>query len=296
MKGKITKNANIGSFVLLTVVSLTVGDAANMVHSEFKETQGTIAPTERESSDVTINLTSDPSASSVRVDMDDRSPALVCVLVDFTASISRFGVRIPTVDDIMPLLKMIDERGGEIGVGSITEDSSSPLLRLRLRPPAPGLRKPDLDTDVFTRRKRLKRYREQLPEYEAKEKERRVDNKKKIEAFVKRLQVFLETRPDRNATDLFGQMRRAETFLMEDPAYWTAHAQEPPSRHLVIVSDGRHTVESSTYHKLEDTISVAAVSGVGGLGDLTKIGRRVRWFESAASAVDFTITNAGRGE
>ena len=218
-------------------------------------------------------------------------PVVVAVLVDFTGSVAEWGVEPVTTETLNPLFDLISERGGEIAVGAIIEDHSSFLKRLRLAPPSPELEPPDTNTDVFTRRKRLREWKKRLAGLEAIERKRRAENRVKIDAFIVGLDSLLSTKPDRPATDLWGAVARVAGYMSEDPFYWVSTSGQKPSRHILIVSDGRNTVASSPDVRIPSDITIAVVSGVAGLGDLGDLGRRrVKWFENPSAAVFYIIS------
>ena len=220
-------------------------------------------------------------------------PPMIAVLVDFSASIAYYGVNVPTVADLRPLIDVVDQYGGELGVGAIQENPSTPLLRLRIPPPEKGLEPPGKEIDVFTRAKLMRVYRNDLPEHKAREEKRRERNQAIIEDFITRLEKFLDRKPTARSTDLWGNVRRAQTFLLEDPLYWTGTEKTTPQLYLLVISDGRHNASRSVYRSLDPSIKTIAVSGVSGLGDLGRIDG-IRWFESAASAAFFVTANVGR--
>lgn len=218
-------------------------------------------------------------------------PVLVSVLVDFSASISFYGVEIPTVQSLLPLIQLIDERGGELGVGAIQENPSTPLLRLRIPPPEKGLEPPDESVNVFTRKRRLRAYRKALPEHQERERQRRAENKTLIDAYLPQLKAFLSKPASAQITELWGNVDRSSLFLMEPSLYWTRSMQTAPLRFLILVTDGRHNA-TSEFKRPDKSIVVCAVSGSKGLGDINRI-RGVSWFESTASAVYFVVAKAG---
>jgi len=246
---------------------------------------------------VLLTASASPTSAQSGGSPDAKNPApiTVAVVVDFTGSMAEWGIHLPDRDDILPIIEAINEFGGELAVLPVREDYSEPLLRLRLPPPAPELKQPDTNTDVFTRQNRMKEYRKLLPEYERREKQRRAENRIKIDLFLPELDSLLATPPDRPSTELWNAIRRATLFLSENPLYWVTTSGQEPSKHLLLVTDGRHTA-SSTPAKIDKDISIAVVSGAAGLGDLEKLGRnRVVWFESVPSAVSYTIILASRG-
>ena len=232
------------------------------------------------------------TAVQLVVPLQTTGPVLVSVLVDFSASIAFYGVEIPSVIDLLPLIRLIDERGGELGVGAIQENPSTPLLRLRLPPPEKGLEPPDEAVNVFTRKRRLRVYRKARPEYQERERQRRAENKILIDAYLPRLEAFLSKSASAQITNLWGNVNRANLMLMEPALYWTGSSQAAPLRFLILVTDGRHNAAASEFKRPHKTIVVCAVSGSKGLGDLGKI-RGISWFESTASSVYYVIAKAG---
>ena len=257
-------------------------------------------PRQNQTTDVHLASTQAPTptvpevATAVQLapPLQTTGPVLVSVLVDFSASIQFYGVEIPTVQALLPLIQLIDERGGELGVGAIQENPSTPLLRLRLPPPEKGLEPPDESVNVFTRKRRLRAYRKALPEYQERERQRRADNKILIDAYLPRLEAFLSKPASAQITNLWGNVNRASLFLMEPALYWTGSSQTAPLRFLILVTDGRHNDAATEFKHPHRSITVCAVSGNKGLGDLGKI-RGISYFESTASSVYYVIAKAG---
>ena len=233
-----------------------------------------------------------PPSVQLAPPLQTTGPVLVSVLVDFSASISFYGVEIPNALAFLPLINLLDERGGELGVGAIQENPSTPLLRLRLPPPEKGLEPPDESVNVFTRKRRLRAYRKALPEYQERERQRRAENKILIDAYLPRLDAFLSKSASAQSTDLWGNVNRANLFVMEPALYWTGSSQAAPLRFLILVTDGRHNAATSEFKHPHKSITVCAVSGNKGLGDLGKI-RGISYFESTTASVYYVITKAG---
>ena len=270
---------------LLAFFSLTcAGKKEQPTHPAAVRLASTEAPTPRPVPEVAPAVQLPPPLQAT-------GPVLVSVLVDFSASISFYGVEIPNTQALLPLIQLIDERGGELGVGAIQENPSTPLLRLRIPPPEKGLEPPDESVNVFTRKKRLRAYRKALPEHQERERQRRARNKTLIEAYLPRLEAFLSKSASAQTTDLWGNVNRANLMLMEPSLYWTGSMKIAPLRFLVVVSDGRHNSAASEFKRPDKSIVVCAVSGSRGLGDLGKI-RGISFFESTASAVYYVVAKA----
>ena len=273
MKAIINRKATLAVLGILAVVALTACGQPDEVRSEPNK----------------------PDVPNGRSQHALVAPIMVCVLVDFSASIAHYGVKIPTVSDLTPLIDSIDRFGGELAVGTIQEDPSTPLLRLRLPPRERGLQPPSQSVDVFTRRKLVREFEKAQPEFEERERLRRAGNRALIEDFVQHLDEYLKRGATAQATDLWGNVRRCDTFLQEDVLYWMAQGGQEPARHLLIVSDGRHNVDSSSFWDIDKGVTVTAVSGARGLGSLSEI-KRLRWFESARAAVSFIVTQIERNK
>lgn len=227
-------------------------------------------------------------------DATDTTPArpapTIAVLIDFTQSISTYGVELPTVETIKPLVDLIDKHGGELAIGSIEENPRMPLLRLRLDPPEAPPVPPPASTDVFTRNKSMRDYRKDKASHQAREEERRARNAEQITVFENRLEALLRQGPTASATDVWGSLRRAETFLMEDPYSWTSSGATPP-RFALLVTDGQHNVSSSTYKPLDPSITVLVATGSRAIGNLARLDPSPRWFESTSAAIRFILAN-----
>lgn len=216
-----------------------------------------------------------------------RSAPVIAVLIDFTQSISTYGVELPTVETLKPLVDLIDKYGGELAIGSIEENPRMPLLRLRLDPPEAPPTPPSTSSDVFTRNKLMRAYRKDREAHEAREEARRARNAEQITVYLNRIEGLLRQGATAGSTDVWGSLRRAETFLMEDPTSWAS----TPLRFALLVTDGRHNVTSSTYKPPDPSITVLVATGSKAIGDLTRLDPPPRWFESASGAIRFIVTN-----
>ena len=238
---------------------------------------------------VSLNL----AQEEARVE-ESAPPVFACSLIDFSGSTAYYKVFPPSASDIRPVLDVIDRQGGTFATGAIHARPSDPLLRITILPPEPLPEGEDPDADVFTRSRQRKAYRKALPEWEAREAQRRRVNKALIDAFTVKFEAFLQREHDPGGSILWDSVKRCEAMLLEDPHEWTRDDRPPPLRYLALNTDGRGTPGRSGYSPLHQSIEVIAISGVQGLGDLAQI-PGVKYFESAGAGFRFIASTASAG-
>ena len=215
------------------------------------------------------------------------SPPIICVPVDFSGSVKRFGITRVTAQHFEPILNLLDRVGGSLAVGSIHDRSAEhPLLRIRIEVPA---KPPEASAtgDVFTRNKQRRAYRKALPAYTSREEERRARNQVLLADFRVQLKEFLDRPRTSPYSDVWNALRRCQTYLLEPRSTHTGKAAS--LLFIVPISDGRHNT-TSLYRPLDRSIQVFAVTGVAGLGDFGRL-KNVQWFEGPAAAFLFIVAS-----
>lgn len=232
-----------------------------------------------------IDVTGTSSLAPAPTTAND-APISVCILVDFSGSMTAYKIAPPTVDDLVPLLHAVDLRGGTIAVGSIRARPTDPLDRLFIPPPEKPVQV-ETASNPFTRKKLIRQYRKEQPAYQAREEERRLHNRTKIADYIARLKEFFAREPG-GGTDIWSSMTRCDLFLMEDPLYWTEATDQTPHRFIVAVSDGRHATDSP-FRPVDRGIVVVVVTGRKGIGNFEKLRPDPTWFESSGSAIRYIV-------
>src|SRR5664280_1658633 len=89
----------------------------------------------------------------------NRNPILILVWLDQTPSRYSNGVPQATVVDFEPLLRVLEQNGGELAVGAIRDMSNRPLIRCHFdEPPISNAQEPDRTANVFVRQQATKKY------------------------------------------------------------------------------------------------------------------------------------------
>jgi hypothetical protein len=218
-----------------------------------------------------------------------RPPFRGAVLHDITYS--RNSARVSaSLDDFTPIFDRLRVTGGELGFGSIREDSDRPLLRCYVPAPPEVPPPPPPATgggNVFVNTNNLKRYEAERKKYEAKRRAWEADANARINAFVAALTPLLGAPATAPSTDLTAAVERGDLMLAEPSAF--PHADTA----IILITDGIHNATAKETPTIRSNARVAIVNGVGSMGALTKLNPMPLRFESTAAAIRYF---AGEGE
>lgn len=210
-----------------------------------------------------------------------RPPFRGAVLYDITYS--RDTARVSaSLDDFCPIFDRLRVTGGELGFGSIREDSDRPLIRCYVpAPPEPPPPPPPSagGGNVFVNTNNLKRYDAERKKYEVKRRAWKADANARINAFVAALTPLLGAPATALSTDLTAAVERGDLMLAEPSAF--PHADTA----IILITDGIHNATAKETPTIRSNARIAIVNGVGSMGALAKLNPMPLRFESTAAAV-----------
>ena len=212
----------------------------------------------------------------------DHIAVRVVVLQDQTGSVN--WTRTPTLsyEDLVPLVNLVKERSGEVAFGLIRDSSNRGLIRLAITTPEPaGLQTPaKWSVNPFiANRERAEFQRKQ----QAREKTRQVwaaANNPLVESFRAGVESLLKAPANAKRTDVYGALRRADSFLAEDPRAWGGGVY----RTAIVISDGRDN-QRGAVPEWRSKAQVLAVNSEDSIGDLARLQPSPKRFESIQAAI-----------
>lgn len=166
------------------------------------------------------------------------APPNVCVAVfqDKSGSATENGVPQLSPDDLSPLLELLAERGGELGIGLVTDRSNRQLLRLDLEAEPARPAPPDTGGNPFRVANAAAAYRTTARRHDAAQAAHRTERQARAARYLREVGTLLGRTADAGRTDLFGAIARGEVFLGEPGC---------GVRYLVLISDGKDNVRRS---------------------------------------------------
>jgi hypothetical protein len=204
------------------------------------------------------------------------------VLYDITYS--RDTARVSaTLDDFTPFFDRLRVSGGELGFGSLREDSDHPLIRCYVpAPPEPPPPPPATNGgNIFVNTNNQKRYEIERKKYEAKRRAWGADANARINAFVAALTPFLGAPATAASTDLTAAVERGDLMLAEPSAFAQADTA------IILITDGIHNATAKETPTIRSNARIAIVNGVGSIGALAKLNPTPLRFESTAAAIRY---------
>jgi hypothetical protein len=197
---------------------------------------------------------------------DSGTPVKVAIVPDQTGS--RTWTRTPRVSsqNLSPLIDLLRSRGGEIGVGLIRDDSNRSLVRLRVDRPPAAPKEPDEEGNAFVLLEQRTRYIGLLEKYEEGRAGWEEVTREQINTFVSTLEPLLNPARAAAASDVWGALRRVDSFLAEDDTSWGGSA----SRWAVLVTDGQDNV-GVPMASLASGAQLLVVNGSGSMGALAHL-------------------------
>jgi hypothetical protein len=223
--------------------------------------------------------------------------AVVAVLPPFRGAVlyditySRDTARVSaSLDDFTPVFDRLRVSGGELGFGSIREDSDRPLIRCYVpAPPEPPPPPPPATSggNVFVNTTNQKRYEMERKKYEAKRRAWEADANARINAFVAALTPLLGAPATAASTDLTAAVERGDLMLAEPSAF--PHADTA----IILITDGIHNATAKETPTIRSNARVAIVNGVGSMGALAKLNPMPLRFESTTAAIRYLAGEGG---
>lgn len=213
----------------------------------------------------------------------------IALLQDKSGSVGHTRTPQVTMEHLDLLVNFIRPCGGEIGFGTINEQSNSSLYRLRIEaPPADAPKEPNKNGNPFQVQQDMKEYRKARVRYDQSMKVFDSEMERRIAAFKLNINARLDAPATARRSDFFGGIQRANLFLSENTAAWPSS----PRQYLVIVGDGIDNVKSE-HESLPKTIQLILVNGSAAMGSLASF--NPSRFESIESAIDFVVAS-GKGD
>lgn len=168
-----------------------------------------------------------------------QNPVIVGGDFDQTGSMRWSGTAATSVDDLKPLIELIANCGGELGVTFVRSDSAKPIERFRAGEPPPPLTEPKQkpDEEDYEFADRMDEYSQKITERNEIVRQNRTALQPKIQNYLEMLAPLM-ARPPKGSTDLWSGINRLDVFLSEGDDSW----QIKPHRYLIVVSDGADTV------------------------------------------------------
>jgi hypothetical protein len=181
-------------------------------------------------------------------------------------------------DDLLPIIALLRERGGEVGVGIIHGSLRMRMARIRVDPPPSP--PPTLPTGsanpLDEAEQESTRHADQI-DYEKRLMDWETELNTRLEVFYAELAGLLKVPGDSRSSPVWSAIARADLFLAESDISWP----EPPSRYGVVLSDG----DDNTVHVVPALSAEAVwliVNGDGKVGSLG--GLKPKRFESVRAA------------
>jgi hypothetical protein len=217
------------------------------------------------------------------------APLKVGVMSDKTASAGHTRTPQLAPDDLNPLIELVCQRGGELGVGLVTDYSNNSLVRLRVEtPPAPPREptKEEREGNAFDVAHLMDSYKAERAKYEEVKKQRDEEVGRRVEEFRAAVSELLARKPDARRSDVWGALRRAELFLSESDVGWA----QPTHRYLLLVSDAQDNAGQPRL-TLKSGAQLLIVNGSASLGSIASLNPQP--FESPAAAFHHIVAAEG---
>ncbi len=197
----------------------------------------------------------------------------------------RYGTPSLTYDQILPLLDIIDERGGELGFGLIDSSSNWPLHRY-YAPEIPA--KPEISEEGKTPAeiRRLKKINTVLQiKWLRQKKERTAELEELRQRYRERIAEDLLRPWNATSSDIYGSVFRCNLYLSEE----TPELSATPQKFLIVISDAEHNTKEAKLKRLSPGVNLVIVNGQRWEGSLSAF--KPETFEGIDAAFRFVLTN-----
>lgn len=215
-------------------------------------------------------------------------PVEIAIAQDFTISGPHNLVQPLQPAHLDPLFELLQQHGGEIGVGSVEEDSNRSLIRLRIDPAPMCPPPPPKKANPFAQAQSRAEYQEQVATREEFVRMWREATSSAISEFLAAAKPFLAQSADRRSSDVWGAVARLDLFLAEPDTEWGV----TPHKYLILNSDGLHTTKRPPV-ALRSGARLVVVNGAGVAGSLASLDPVL--FESAEAAIRWIVTTESTG-
>ena len=210
-------------------------------------------------------------------------PVNISLLLDMSGSGNANALEKPGMREVQRLVDLVDLCGGDLTIVPITGDTRYPIVRLRLPAVLPRPVAPPETGDAFARRAAIRAFESESAAYERYASERSAHNATEIADFMAEAEQLLAAKANARHTDIWGAFRRVNTLISED---YSALGQSARN-FAVLITDGNHNVQNSTYLPFETDIEILLVNNTTSLGDLTLLQPAPKQFASLVSALDY---------
>jgi hypothetical protein len=216
-------------------------------------------------------------------------PLKVGVMSDKTGSAGHTRTPQLATDDLNPLIELVCQRGGELGVGLVTDYSNNSLVRLRVEaPPAPPREptKEEREGNAFDVARLMESYRTERAAYQKAMQGRDEGIGRRVEEFRAAVSELLARKPDARRSDVWGALRRAELFLSESDVGWS----QPMHRYLLLVSDAQDNAGQPPL-TIKSGAQLLIVNGSASRGSIASLNPQP--FESSSAAFRYIVAAEG---
>lgn len=208
------------------------------------------------------------------------SPLLICLLGDTTMSMEKARSTPVQEKDLLELLALLRESGGELGFSVIGEATNLPLVRVRIPSPPSRPNKP-ADDNPFVRAEKTSEYSEATRRYEAAYQKWEADVKQRVDSFLIAAHQRLALPVKDRTSPVYEAITRAQLFLGEQRVW-----PENSRRMIVLQSDCQDTTRHKPVEMRADT-AVLVVNGSGSLGVFANARSKPKQFESMPPVLEF---------
>lgn len=212
------------------------------------------------------------------------APALYALFDDKSGSVNSARLTPVQEQDLLRLIDILRQTGGELAFGLIGESSNRPLVRLRIPSPPPAPVKRDAQ-NPFERAEQDAAFQSEVDDYNTKHQFWERDVNQCINVFLSAVRPRLQQPAHEKATDISSALERAELFLNEPDDAWPA--ETAPHKYIILNSDGIATVNRKTV-EIRSGARLLLINGIGSSGIFASL--HPLQFESKEAAFDFLKT------
>lgn len=224
-------------------------------------------------------------------------PEIILVAIDNSLSTAPSQIPRVTVDNFTPLIKLVEQNGGEIRVVIICNNSDKRLYNLYMpepptenQPPTPLPKAGEINPLFLPKlqkqhQQEIAAYQQQQETYKKSMVARQQEAQQKSQEFTTKLSEVLKQPPTCYSTDIIGMIKRGDLFLNE-----TGNWQQPPRKTALLITDGLETVKKHP-GKIEFSSrpQILLVSSGGQSGILQQLLGNSKPYESIEGAIRFIV-------
>jgi hypothetical protein len=222
---------------------------------------------------------------------------MILVAVDNTLSTTTSQIPRVTVENFTPLIKLVEQNGGEIRVVIICNNSDKRLYNFYMsepltenQPPTPLPKAGEINPLLLPKlqkqnQQEIVAYQQQQETLNKSKAARQQEAQQKSQEFITKLTEVLKTPANCHATDIIGMVKRGDLFLNE-----TGNWQQPPRKTALLITDGLETVKKHP-EKIEFSSrpQILLVSSGGQAGILQQLLGSSKPYESIEGAIRFIV-------